>query len=77
MSTWSKGGIQKPRVIQEKHGRFYTPAASIFVVSRRKRIYEWMNLSEEELRKLAAKQLKWGRKLLAKERAARGVRTVQ
>ena len=50
---------------------------SINVVSLKKTVDELMRMPEEEIRKLAAKQLKWGRKMLERERAKRGLQRVQ
>jgi hypothetical protein len=50
---------------------------SIDVVSLKRTVDELVGMPEEEIKKLAAKQLKWGRKMLERERAKRGLQRVQ
>lgn len=50
--------------------------SSIYVVSLKKTVDELTRMPEEEISKLAAKQLKWGRKMLERERAKRGLQRV-
>lgn len=40
-------------------------------------VSELLKMPEEEMRTLAVKQLKWGRKILERERTKRGVRSIQ
>ena len=45
-------------------------------MSIKKVVDELLDMPDEEMRGLAVKQLKWGRKILERERAKRSVRSV-